>query len=559
MPTFDALPATAAAAVVAPPPWLDANRRYAGLPTAADPHGAVDHWQGGDGLSAPLPDAADPSAPTYTAALERTFVVEDCIGDVVERRRNGLLGKEPHWTFEREGAEGDAADGDAAEATEDEALESVTSAVAEWWDTVGAHDVLKRFADGLAVEGRAYLRLHVPHGLLTWGEDGVPRVTAAGPAEALRLIALEHLGPDQAGLRVDPFTRLPLGVVAFAVDAEPDPVRPAEVAADAPAVAYELTYPASTTPGAPTVLRHIAAEGAAGGAEGARAEFDLRGTLLLFEGRARPLVDEHMRRNQRDLNTARTMLAISNHKAGFPELHFINIKPPTTTEVDAEGARVEVPTGYTSGPGQVGFWATYEDENGKPGPGSVVRFGPVENENLRASAEVARAALYRRAKQMHALALLGADLSGEAMIQGQGEYLLDLMNAKAEVDRAGKWLLETAWALAENPAGAAVSVDLRAVFDCRVNAGPLSSAMRQQVLAEFGAGLISRETAMSLLGVDDVEAEEARLRREAEEPLDPERRDAIEAGRALRGDISAARLLLTTPGGDGAADEPEAP
>ena len=45
------------------------------------------------------------------------------------------------------------------------------------------------------------------------------------------------------------------------------------------------------------------------------------------------------------------------------------------------------------------------------------QFGPVDNSNLRDSAEVARVAIYRRAKQLHALALAGANLSGEAMVQ----------------------------------------------------------------------------------------------------------------------------------------------
>jgi hypothetical protein len=81
--------------------------------------------------------------------------------------------------------------------------------------------------------------------------------------------------------------------------------------------------------------------------------------------------------------------------------------------------------------------------------------------------------------------------------------------------------------------------------------------MREALLAQHAAGLISRETTMSLLGVDDVEAEEERLRREADEPMDPRQRIALGADRrfeAIANDTAAARALLA--GGDG-ADVPE--
>lgn len=533
---FDTVSAHDAAALVKPPDALGANRLFAGVATPDRPDGDPDHWQDGDGLSAPLPAAADPNRATYMEALERSFVTEDCIGDVLERRCSGVLGKEPGWSFERDMTDGMEEGGTPGmtppsepgeDPPPDEELEAVTAAVSAWWDRVGAHDVLKRFVDGLGYGGRSYLRLYVPPGRLNYNGDGVPTLDARSPADALRHIFVQHLDPDQAVIDRDKPTMLDLGVAIFAPESDDiaDPVKD-----DAQDV--EMTYLDGFGEDPLTVIRVIdeeaddteaePVEGEVVPVEGQRVAMDLRGNLTLFEGCTRPLVDAHMRANQKDLNTARTMHAISNHKAAFPSLVFIGVKPPTEEVTNAAGQKEEVAVGYENGPGQVGFFTTYPEQdregNQRFTAGSVTQLGPVDNTNLRESADVARVAIYRRAKQLHVLAMKGANLSGEALMQAQGEYLNDLLGVKGIVDRAGKWMLETAYAMAEVLAsGGAPSKDIRAVFDCRPNAGPLSSDMRRAILEMYDKKVISLETTMSLLGVDDVEAERDRLRKDRED------------------------------------------
>jgi hypothetical protein len=53
--------------------------------------------------------------------------------------------------------------------------------------------------------------------------------------------------------------------------------------------------------------------------------------------------------------------------------------------------------------------------------------------------------------------------------------------------------------------------ELRAVFECRIDSGPMSSDDQSQVRENVKAGLMSEETGMSRLGIDDVDAELERI------------------------------------------------
>lgn len=506
MPTFDTLDASQAHALISAPDWLDANRCFAGIPTPEHPEGWADHWQKGYGYAGPLPHDSDAQGDYYRGLLDAVFVTEDCVSDVVERRRNGLLGKEPGWAFETEETDAEGQDPDAP----NERLDALNAVMAEWWDAGGVHGKLKDFADGLAVAGSPLLRLYVPYGRLQEGANGERGIPAGTTAEAaLQMIAVAVLYPDQGVVYEDPATLRKLGVVAF--DPEALTVTAGEGGA-LPEVELAYLQPDKPEADALTVIRTI------GGAEEAEPwEGDLRGALPVYQSHTRPLVSAGVRSNQIDLNTTRTMAAINNHYAGFPSLHFVNVKPPTVRTGDGQGGTQEVPiSGMPTGAGQMGFFVSHTNQDGQALNSQLHRVDPVDNSSLRESAREAREAIYRSAKQFHVLALTGAALSGDAMIQAQGEYLLDLLDKKAEVDRAGKWLLETAWAFAQALAGVPTDKDIRCVFDCRVNAGPLPSSLRQRILEEYGAGVLSLETAMSLLGVDDTQAERDRIKEEAE-------------------------------------------
>lgn len=78
---------------------------------------------------------------------------------------------------------------------------------------------------------------------------------------------------------------------------------------------------------------------------------------------------------------------------------------------------------------------------------------------------------------------------------------------------AGTWLVETALAMAEAFLGTPgrYTGPLRASFACRISAGPVDAPTQQQIIAQQAAGLLSRESAMEALGVEDTDAELARI------------------------------------------------
>ena len=528
--------------LVAPPGDLDRNRAFLGVPTPDAPDARADHWQRAEGYTGPLPNPTyDPSAGTYTDALEQTFVVEDCLSDVFARKRNGLLGKVPAWTFEPD------TDDEDADTTEAEAVGLVMQS---WAANAGGSgrpllDVVKAWVDGMNYAGRAYLRVFIPPGRI---EMAMAATTAE---DALKHIFVQHLDADTAVLHVDRTQMQPLGVVVGAADAVEGTLAHG-AARDA---WVETCYLAEPSEGAATTVRVFDA----GTAEPQEWTGDLGGRLTLHEGRLRLLIDPSAVSNQRDLNTHRTMIAINGHKAGFPSLHFVGIEPPTEPVLDssgnptrdAAGNPITRPIAVKDGPGQVGFWTTQASigSDGQPNGterGQIVQLGPVDNDNLRSDAAVAREAIFRGARQTHALALYGANLSGEAMIQGQGEFVQDLLDAKDVVDTGGRYLLETPWRLACALAGTPERArSVRAVFDCQPSAGPLSAALRATIIEQHDAGLLSSETAMSLLGVDDIEAERQRQRDERAQAADSLSRE----GASLFG------VPAAVPSGDGASGD----
>jgi len=503
------------------PTWYDENKKFVGVPedSSEDIEDIeADHWQDGAGFLAPLPPKGDATYDVLIAALENMFVAEDIIGDCLARRCNGVLGKDPQWSFERleEQEEG-------AEEQTDELIDMINEHVREWWKERNVLGTIKKFMNAVGYGKRSYLRIYVPPGRFEQPveqEDGSTvstfNITASSPEEALNHIYIEHVERDQAFVFMDRHTMNAIGIVVGENEFEDRPEDPARDPDQSHKWA-ELTY----MDGEDTVLKVVS------DADGEQSfSYDLRGRLLLYEGKHPLFITDSVKRNQRDLNTTRTQIRINNDNAAFQQRVFINLQPPGSIVTDNDGNEVFQVGTYNRGPGQdlnlVGVAEMDERGNLKYADGRVEVLEPIDNKNLLASAEEARHAIYRMCKQLHVIISGDATSSGESRLQAQGEYLLDLMDMKGVMDASGVWLLETVWALAEQIAGAETTKDIKAVFDCRLNPGPLTSEMRRAILEMMDKKAISKETAMSMLGVDDVEAEKERILQESEEigPMD---------------------------------------
>ena len=69
--------------------WFTANSAFAG----------GDHWQGGDGWVGPVLGSQHPLKSTTDTYIQRIFVIEDMINDIVDRHASGVLGKSVNWSL----------------------------------------------------------------------------------------------------------------------------------------------------------------------------------------------------------------------------------------------------------------------------------------------------------------------------------------------------------------------------------------------------------------------------------------------------------------------------
>lgn len=499
--------------------WAAANRRYA----------VGDHWQEGAGWSGPWPDGVDDEATRARAEIARAFTPQNAVGEVLERHVGGVVGREPAWglTVRRPLRQGRAPTR-AEQALIDEAEAALTS----WWDARKLLTVLQRSAEDLLLGGRATLRLFVPAGLRV---DGVIPRAASLEAALTSYCYLDHPAPAAATVITDPATQQRCGVYLYQENHQ---------------TVAELTYVDMAT--GETVLRVLREDQAASEA----GAWPLGGRLLVEAAERTPLVTEPIRRLQNQLNLARTMSGRNIVQGGFLERLILGGQMPgawvdePAGELRADGSRKRfVPRPLKVGAGRTNFISGQPiyDAQGRVSSytsPSVVYRDPVSTATFREAADDDHRAILSEARQLHALMASDATASGESRIQARADFAKSLLVTKAELDAQGRWLIEAALALAAVFAGVPGRyAGLRATFDCRLDTGPLTAAERAQIVAEVEKGVCSLETALAMLGHDDVGAELAR----------------IAAEKAARAAVAAAPATPTDPtapgqGAQGAGD-----
>jgi hypothetical protein len=451
-----------------------------------------DHWQAGGGWIGPRPSAKDAS--DALLEIQRAFVSQNAVAETVDRHVGGVIGREPAWslTVSRPLAEGE-------EPTDEEQalIAEAEAALTTWWDERGAHELLQQVCSTLLSASRAPLRLYVPD-----GERDAAGVIPAGdlPTSLARIFA-EALAPEQATVLIDKRTMRPGGLYTYEEDKK--------------AIA-ELSAVDRDDVNRATVLRVLGRN-----EEAEEYRFALGGRLLHYELKRRTLVSPQVRQQQKLLNLALTMLGRNVVQGGFLERLLLNAQLPGRYEEDAQGGKKFVPDpNFQIGPGRTGFLqgAPIRDEQGRVtsyATPSVVYRDPVPVDTFGDTKVAALDGIYAETHQRHALISGDAASSGESRRQALADFIVDLGRTKPQLDRAGRWLLETALSLASVFMGQAGRYDgLRAVFACRIDPGPTSADELRLVMELVAARLLSRETGMHRAGVDDVDAEQTRIGQE---------------------------------------------
>lgn len=475
---------------------LTQARRAVGRPDAAEVTSSLrfadgDHWQEGDGWSGPIVSPDDTSYAEVRAEIARAFVSQNVIREVTDRHVSGVVGREPSWSLTPRRA---LAEGEQPTAEERALIDEAEALLTAWWYARGIPILLADLARHALLGGRSCARFYVPSGYLD--EGGA--VAAQDAADALSSLWVDAVPPLAATVATDARTRRDTGIY---VGRDPDARREyAEV---------------SAVEGALTVTRVLGL-----GGEVERAALDLGGRLPLHELRLPTLITAQVRALQRLLNLALSMLGRNTVLGGFLERVILNAQLPGRMVEQPDGTRAFERDPFIVGAGSTNVLVgvpVHDGEgniSGYTSP-SVVYRDPVAVGTFRDTRDEAYRAILSECRQLHALIAADATASGESRRQALYDFLTSLRATKGGMDTLGRWLLETALAYAAAFGGQPGRYDgLRAVFACRLDPGPVPADESRLVLDLVEGGLLSREGGMERAGVEDVDAEQARIEQE---------------------------------------------
>lgn len=459
-----------------------------------------DHWQGGAGWVGPAPKQGEDGWSEVMELIKKAFVSRNATLEVLERHSLGVVGIEPSWGFTvRRPLEED----EKLSPEEQSLIDEAEALMTEWWDERKCHKLFQDFTLDLGWGTRSALRVYVPAGVLTEVEENGETyllATADGIDKALDMIYPDHPAPEDATVYVDPMTQRWLGITRYKQMVNWQPVG---------LYIYELTY---IDDNGMTVITRTD-QGAS-----IAYPFDLGERLTLWESTRQALVSEQLLSAQKALNLALSMLPRNVVTGGFLERVILGGTMPGKWELDADGNKI----GFTAFPYKTGAGTTnfisgqqYVDQDGKMQITTPdIKWRPAsEVKPVVEAAAAAYEAILSEAHQIHILIAGESAPSGYSREQARADHAADLGKSQSEVQPAGQWFLETALALAEVIAGKPgyYTGSLKAIFQCRINTGPISVEERTQNVAEAEAGVLSEETAMERNGILDVDAEKQRI------------------------------------------------
>lgn len=525
-------------------PWQEENRLFR----------TGDHFQKGAGWIGPGPRSGEEGYDLLLTRLEPDFISQNAIKAAVDMQVRAMLGKEPKWGAQP--TEPMPEEDTAREAWTERhapAIAAKDALLTTWWDKRKLLGTLQEFATIRETEGAAVLRLFVPPSLM--GEDG--QVEKADIETCLNYIYAEAVRPNQARIHKDREQMAEVGIYVFMDEEEftENGVTQKRLTERA-----ELTYLAPLWQKVPTgevdengveLTKDVPFLGADGkqrvdtivrivGAKNEKNPGDafvygesvmqLNGHLWHFQAEGEPLITAQVRSLQKFLNLALTVGRRTTADHGWLEEYLINTQLPGESvplyAADGETPLRDlagnqryrfVPSAVTRGPGQsrrlVSETIPVPQEDGGQAltvlPADVKFRPPVDPETSITAANAAKQAIAEETHQEH-LQAHGSDAnsSGEYLKQKRANFVLNLSTSVAQLNEIGRAVLETAWLIA---VAFTQTTDpfpgLKMMFECRVDAGPLSAAETQELSDLVEKGLLSRQTAMARCGVDDVDAE----------------------------------------------------
>lgn len=454
-----------------------------------------DFWQNAARYVGPLPAPGDVAG---WQLLRKSFAPILKLRECLERHVGGVIGREPQFESVAE-----------SKALNVEA-DAVTGAI---WYERGEHKLARAIAKRLLATGKVYLRYDVPPGLIVEGTDRETGeltigVAASTWADAYELTHVELCARGSAFVYVDPSTLRKTSFYSYVEEETNQKVKCIQISWIDENKMTQIRVVRSS--GAPTNW-----------------EIDTGGNLLILEADLEPMITPDLLRLQDIVCSIATMLKINADVAGYPQSEMIDIarpveRVPAPTEADPNAVKL-VPAAIATGPRTRQAWysqmATDKDgkvmtgDDGKPilRSGSIHYRDPVSSQPLRDDIEFLNTEIYSACNQRHISARTSANASAEMLIEARADYADSLLETKPDLERLLQTMFKARLCMAAHLAGDSATLEQFKAGYYRValqlNTGPISVADATEIRARRTDGLLSTETAMILLGIENPDAE----------------------------------------------------
>ncbi|MFB9991239.1 hypothetical protein ACFFLM_04500 [Deinococcus oregonensis] len=462
-----------------------------------------DLWADGKGWSGPRPDPLRDQSPSNAAyvlsEIQRTFVSRNPAKDIVERHQSGVAGREPLYSvLFRDGRKPGTA--------EAKRLDEYTRALTDWWEDSGAWPAVQSALRTALVTKAGSIRLYIFGGSLADITDaqgrparGIPRGLSL--SDAARRVSIHAPRWDQAGV-----TRDRDGHVTGAYHTYVNDVGQPRWEVHERVAGGTLVHPDMLS----------------GGTDNVEPTFYPVPDLMLYELQLDPIITDSVRRLILAANKTLTMGSRNIDLGGFVERTILNGQMPGEFKDDPKtpGKKRFVPHPLNVGAGAtnyvIGVPLSELDAKGKMVPSgglttpSIVYKDPTVYDVFKMSFDQLREAILDEANQLHVLIAGDASASGVSRQQAVNDFLSSLEPTRIVLEQLLKWLLDTVLRLALHFTGRTSEIDaVRVRVQARMSVVQPTPAEIDIAIKLHEAGLISEESAMGRVGIEDVDAERA--------------------------------------------------
>ena len=463
-------------------------------------------WRDKKGWRMEGPPPGHPQEKEMWSKIEGLFTPRDILGRGANRRTDALLKHEPQVQPQFIRA---VTDEQPETPDETERKAEANAHISDFWDHAGVQGHAKAAATatcwaGTGDVGHAFLRWWIPQRHLTSTGDGAPRVQAADVREALGKIEVSAVLPNAAAEIIDEATGIPAVVLLDGTGED----QVAEV--------YFVD-------GEETVLLRITKE------KTTQHRLMLGGLLPIVRVQGRKFVTDEVLLQQDDVNTYNTCVKRAVQTAAFPERYFIDAQAsgswrrlPAGEQAPPDAHTKQGEDGYTyvlmPTPRVIGASTTTElhstmskDDTGKmvSNKASVMKFEPTDPEFMTKTTDWAVAVVLDSIGQGHVVNNSSALPSGKSRREARAEFEAEVQALRESLEKALRTLLLSVLHAAEFISGKVgyFTATLRVAVDLHVDIGPPTAEDIDVDKRLVDGGYMSRETAMSRAGIEDVKGE----------------------------------------------------